>query len=77
MYRDLIPLLADRFHVIAPDYIGFGQSDAPAATEFAYTFDNLTEHVAGLIDQLGLESYILYLQDYGGPVGFPPVYPAS
>jgi pimeloyl-ACP methyl ester carboxylesterase len=70
MYRDLIPLLADTFHVIAPDYIGFGQSDAPAATEFAYTFDNLTAHVAGLIDQLGLISYILYMQDYGGPVGF-------
>jgi pimeloyl-ACP methyl ester carboxylesterase len=70
MYRDLIPLLADTFHVIAPDYIGFGQSEAPAATEFSYTFDNLTAHVAGLIDQLGLTSYILYMQDYGGPVGF-------
>ncbi len=70
MYRDLIPALADRFHVIAPDYIGFGQSDAPAANEFAYTFDSLTEHVTGLIDQLGLKSYVLYMQDYGGPVGF-------
>lgn len=70
MYRDLIPALADRFHVIAPDYIGFGQSDAPSAGEFAYTFDSLTEHVTGLIDQLGLTSYALYMQDYGGPVGF-------
>jgi pimeloyl-ACP methyl ester carboxylesterase len=70
MYRDLIPLLADRFHVIAPDYIGFGQSDAPPAQEFPYSFDSLTAHVAGLIDQLGLTSYILYMQDYGGPVGF-------
>lgn len=70
MYRDLIPLLADQFHVIAPDYIGFGQSDAPAADTFDYTFDNLTAHVAGLIEQLGLTSYILYMQDYGGPVGF-------
>jgi pimeloyl-ACP methyl ester carboxylesterase len=70
MYRDLIPLLASTFHVIAPDYIGFGQSDAPAAAEFAYTFDNLTAHVAGLINQLGLKSFILYMQDYGGPVGF-------
>jgi pimeloyl-ACP methyl ester carboxylesterase len=69
MFRDLIPLLADRFHVIAPDYIGFGQSDAPKATEFDYSFDNLTAHVTGLIDQLGLKSYILYMQDYGGPVG--------
>jgi pimeloyl-ACP methyl ester carboxylesterase len=70
MYRDLIPLLADRFHVIAPDYIGFGQSGAPAATEFGYNFDNLAAHVDALLDQLGLTSYILYLQDYGGPVGF-------
>lgn len=70
MFRDLIPQLADQFHVIAPDYIGFGQSDAPKASEFDYTFDNLTSHVAGLIDQLGLKSYILYMHDYGGPVGF-------
>lgn len=70
MYRDLIPALADKFHVIAPDYIGFGQSDAPAATAFDYTFDNLTAHVTGLIDLLGLKSYVLYMQDYGGPVGF-------
>jgi pimeloyl-ACP methyl ester carboxylesterase len=70
MYRDLIPLLADKFHVIAPDYIGFGQSDAPAAADFHYNFDNLTAHVAGLIDHIGLKSYILYMQDYGGPVGF-------
>lgn len=70
MFRNLIPLLADRFHVIAPDYVGFGQSDAPSATEFDYTFDNLTAHVAGLIDALGLTSYILYMQDFGGPVGF-------
>lgn len=69
MYRDLIPALADKFHVIAPDYIGFGQSDAPPASEFAYTFDSLTDHVTGLIDQLGLKSYVLYMQDYGGPVG--------
>lgn len=70
MFRDLIPLLADRFHVIAPDYIGFGQSDAPSAADFDYTFDNLTAHVAALIDELGLTSYILYMQDFGGPVGF-------
>ncbi|OQW45777.1 MAG: alpha/beta hydrolase [Proteobacteria bacterium SG_bin6] len=70
MFRDLIPLLADRFHVIAPDYIGFGQSDAPSSGEFDYTFDNLSEHVTGLIEQLGLSSYILYMQDFGGPVGF-------
>jgi pimeloyl-ACP methyl ester carboxylesterase len=70
MYRELIPALADHFHVIAPDYIGFGYSEAPSAREFAYTFDNLTRYVTGLIDQLGLTSYVLYMQDYGGPIGF-------
>ena len=70
MFRNLIPLLADRFHVIAPDYIGFGQSDAPSATAFDYTFDNLAAHVWGLIDELALHSYVLYMQDYGNPVGF-------
>ncbi|MGJ4966924.1 alpha/beta fold hydrolase [Bradyrhizobium sp. HKCCYLRH3061] len=70
MFRDLIPALADRFHLVAPDYIGFGHSDAPSRAEFDYTFDNLARHVAGLVDMLGLESYILYMQDYGGPVGF-------
>jgi pimeloyl-ACP methyl ester carboxylesterase len=70
MFRDLIPLLADRFHVIAPDYIGFGQSDAPDHSAFTYSFDNLTRSVTGLIDYLGLKSYILYMQDFGGPVGF-------
>lgn len=70
MFRDLIPLLADRFHVIAPDFIGFGQSDAPSATEFAYSFEALTDHVDGLLAQLNLPSYVLYMQDYGGPVGY-------
>ncbi len=69
MFRDLIPLLADRFHVIAPDYIGFGHSDAPEADEFAYTFDNLAAHVQGLLDQIGVANAIFYMQDYGGPVG--------
>ena len=70
MFRDLIPALSHRFHVVAPDYIGFGHSDAPSAEAFDYTFDNLARHVAGLIDALGLKSYVLYMQDYGGPVGF-------
>jgi pimeloyl-ACP methyl ester carboxylesterase len=70
MFRDLIPALADDFHLIAPDYVGFGHSDAPPCDAFAYTFDNLAAHVAGLIDALGLKSYILYMQDYGGPIGF-------
>ncbi|UOB59743.1 alpha/beta fold hydrolase [Burkholderia pyrrocinia] len=70
MFRDLIPALADQFHLIAPDYIGFGHSDAPSRDEFKYTFDNLADHVAGLTEALKLESYILYMHDYGGPVGF-------
>jgi pimeloyl-ACP methyl ester carboxylesterase len=70
MFRDLLPALADRFHLIAPDYVGFGHSDAPSRNEFTYTFDNLTAHVSGLVDVLGLTSYILYMQDYGGPIGF-------
>jgi pimeloyl-ACP methyl ester carboxylesterase len=70
MFRRLMPALADRFHLIAPDYVGFGYSDAPTRSEFAYSFDNLTIHVAGLVDVLGLTSYLLYMQDYGGPVGF-------
>jgi pimeloyl-ACP methyl ester carboxylesterase len=70
MFRDLIPLLADRFHVIAPDYIGFGQSDAPSHTDFTYNFESLAASVTGLIDHLGLNSYVLYMQDFGGPVGF-------
>lgn len=70
MFRDLIPQLADKFHVVAPDYVGFGQSDAPSHSEFSYTFDNLADHVAGLVDQLGLDHYVLYMQDYGGPIGF-------
>ena len=70
MFRDLMAALADRFHLIAPDYVGFGHSEAPSRNEFSYTFENLAAHVAGLVDVLGLTSYILYMQDYGGPVGF-------
>ncbi|MFL5253480.1 MAG: alpha/beta fold hydrolase [Rhodopila sp.] len=70
MFRNLIPALADRFHLVAPDYVGFGHSDAPPRGEFSYSFDKLAAHVAGLVDALGLTSYIVYMQDYGGPVGF-------
>jgi pimeloyl-ACP methyl ester carboxylesterase len=70
MFDMLIPLLADRYHIIAPDYPGFGQSDAPGPSGFAYTFDHLAEVVTRLTDTLGLKSYTLYLQDYGGPIGF-------
>jgi pimeloyl-ACP methyl ester carboxylesterase len=70
MFRDLIPLLADRFHLIAPDYPGFGYSARPTVSEFAYTFDHLTDVMEHVIDALGLQRYALYMQDFGGPVGF-------
>ncbi|WP_431993787.1 alpha/beta fold hydrolase [Streptomyces albogriseolus] len=70
MFRELIPLLADRYRVIAPDHLGFGHSDAPSATEFTYTFDALAELTSGLLDQLGLDRYALYVQDYGAPIGW-------
>jgi pimeloyl-ACP methyl ester carboxylesterase len=71
MFRDLIPKLSDRFHVIAPDYIGFGFSAQPPAGEFKYTFDNLTSYVEKLLfGVLGLKEFSIYVQDYGAPVGF-------
>jgi pimeloyl-ACP methyl ester carboxylesterase len=70
MFRDLIPLLASGYHVIAPDYPGFGLSDAPAADEFGYTFDSLTDSVETLLEQLGVTRYAVYVQDYGAPVGW-------
>ena len=71
MYRNLIPQLADAFHVIAPDYVGFGYSDAPDASQFDYTFDNLAAHVEEfLFGVLGLKKFSIYVQDYGAPVGF-------
>jgi pimeloyl-ACP methyl ester carboxylesterase len=70
MFRDLMPLLATRFHVIAPDYPGFGYSDEPQPESFQYTFDNLSLVIEEFLAALGVESYSLYLQDYGGPIGF-------
>jgi pimeloyl-ACP methyl ester carboxylesterase len=69
-YRNLIPALADRYHVIAPDYPGFGHSDVPDVEEFSYTFDNLADHVDALLDHLGLQRYAIFVQDYGAPVGW-------
>jgi pimeloyl-ACP methyl ester carboxylesterase len=69
-YRNLIPALADRFHVISPDYPGFGSSDAPDPTKFAYTFDKLAEVVEHFLEKKGFDRFGLYAQDYGGPVGF-------
>ena len=71
MFRDLIPKLADKFHIIAPDYIGFGYSDAPEASQFEYTFDNLADHVEELLfGVLGLQKFSIYVQDYGAPIGY-------
>jgi pimeloyl-ACP methyl ester carboxylesterase len=71
MFRDLIPQLADKFHVIAPDYLGFGYSDAPNVQEFEYTFDNLAAHVEDLLfENLRLKRFSIYVQDYGAPIGY-------
>lgn len=70
MFRDVIPALAQRYHVIAPDHLGFGHSDAPSAEEFHYTFDALTELTAGLLAELGVTRYAIYVQDYGAPIGW-------
>ncbi len=70
MFRNLIPLLADRYHVIAPDYPGFGQSDAPDHTKFAYTFAHYADMVDTLMNQLGAKKYAMYVMDYGAPVGY-------
>jgi pimeloyl-ACP methyl ester carboxylesterase len=70
MFRNLIPALAGQYHVIAPDYLGFGYSAAPPAEEFGYTFDALTELTAGLLNQLGVTRYAIYVQDYGAPIGW-------
>ena len=69
MFRDLIPRLAG-FHVIAPDYPGSGNSEAPSADKFEPTFHNLARIMDDFVSQIGLENYIIYMQDFGGPVGF-------
>jgi pimeloyl-ACP methyl ester carboxylesterase len=70
MFRHLVPVLADRYHVIAPDHLGFGLSDAPGVEEFDYTFDALTALTAGLLQTLGVDRYAMYVQDYGAPIGW-------
>ena len=70
MFRDLVPAVADRYHVIAPDHLGFGLSDAPPVDAFDYTFDALTDLTAALLRSLGVEGYAIYVQDYGAPIGW-------
>lgn len=70
MFRNLIPLLAEKYHVVAPDLLGFGHSDAPPVDEFDYTFDALTDFTQALIEHLGITRYAMYVQDYGAPVGW-------
>ncbi|MBQ3403534.1 MAG: alpha/beta hydrolase [Synergistaceae bacterium] len=70
MFRDLMPILQDKFHLIAPDFPGFGQSDMPSRDEFTYTFDNIAEVIDGFISAVGLDRFIMYVFDYGAPVGF-------
>ena len=69
-YRNLIPALENHFHVIAPDYPGFGNSDMPPRDKYAYTFDNTAAIVEKLLEKVGFTKFGLYVQDYGGPVGF-------
>lgn len=70
MFRDLIPLLADRFHIIAPDLPGFGQSDMPARDKFAYSFDNLAQVIERFTEVIGFDRFAVYVFDYGAPTGF-------
>jgi pimeloyl-ACP methyl ester carboxylesterase len=70
MFRNLIPALADRYRVVAPDFPGFGHSSMPARDKFAYTFDNIAGVVEKFTATVGLTKYALYVQDYGGPIGF-------
>ena len=70
MFRELIPRLADRYHLIAPDLPGFGQTKSPPRGEFAYTFDGLARVIEGFTEALGLTRYALYVFDYGAPTGF-------
>jgi pimeloyl-ACP methyl ester carboxylesterase len=70
MYRNLIPALADKYHVVAPDYPGFGHSSMPPRDKYTYTFDNLAKTIDEFTTVLGLSKFALYVQDYGAPVGY-------
>ena len=69
MFRELLADLSDDYHLVAPDHLGFGQSDAPAVEDFRYTFDALADLTHDLLTKLGLDRFALYVQDYGAPIG--------
>ena len=70
MFRNLIPALADKYHLIAPDYPGYGASSMPLLEDFEYSFDNLSNIIEKFVTQLGLKKYFLYVMDYGAPIGY-------
>lgn len=70
MFRNLIPLLADRFHLMVPDLPGFGFSELPPRSNFQYTFDHLAKSIDAFTEAIGLKRYAIYVFDYGAPVGF-------
>jgi pimeloyl-ACP methyl ester carboxylesterase len=69
MFRNLIPALSDRYHLIAPDYPGFGQSSFPSRDQFDYTFEHIYEVILKFVDTIGLDAFSIYIQDYGAPIG--------
>ena len=79
MFRDLIPHLADRFHIVAPDLPGFGQSDMPARSDFTYSFDNIAAVIDRFTEVIGLTRFAIYIFDYGAPTvcGSPPSIPIA
>ncbi|MFQ5940612.1 MAG: alpha/beta fold hydrolase, partial [Nitrososphaerales archaeon] len=70
MFRNLIPALEDKFHLVAPDYVGYGKSSMPSVEEFEYTFEHQTDIIEKFTEKVGLEKYSLYVMDYGAPIGF-------
>ena len=70
MFRDLIPMLKDKFHLIAPDYPGFGQSESPSRDSFSYTFDNIANVMKKFLDAINIKKFFMYVFDYGAPIGF-------
>ena len=70
MFRDLMPMLEENFHMVAPDYPGFGQSDAPDRAVFSYTFNHIAEIMDGFLEQMSVKKFYMYVFDYGAPIGF-------